>query len=78
MKVDVTIPASILKSAEHLAQKQGISLSELYTAALTDYVDKYDGELITERLNELYSKESSELDSVLYLLQINSIESESW
>jgi hypothetical protein len=37
-KTDVVIAASVREAAQRLAQQLGVSLSELYTAALTAYI----------------------------------------
>jgi hypothetical protein len=38
IKSDVAVPASLHEVAQQLAQQLGISLSDLYTAALTAYI----------------------------------------
>ena len=44
----------------------GIPRSRLYVIALEEYIAKHNGEMITQKLNEVYSKiDQSEFDSDL-------------
>ena len=78
MKTDISIPGPVFENAKQLAQKMDMSLSELYTAALSAYVADYQNEDVTEQLNEIYEMEPSELDTELIALQVVSIGDESW
>ena len=78
MKTAISIPGPVFENAKQLAQKMDMSLSELYTAALSAYVADYQNEDVTEKLNEVYEKEPSELDTELIALQVVSIGDESW
>ena len=76
MKTDISIPTPVFKSAQRLAEKLGISLSELYTAALSEYVTTH--EIVTEALNRVYEVESSEMEPELVQIQMASVDSENW
>ena len=78
MKTAISLPDSIFEKAEALAQKLGMSRSELYTEALKAYLRRYNREQILSKLNEVYSQESSELDSVLAKMQFMSLPDEDW
>ena len=78
MKTAISIPNSIFENARRLARKMDMSLSELYTVALSAYVANYQGENVTEKLDEIYAQETSSLDRELIALQVTSIGSESW
>ncbi|HEY4723212.1 MAG TPA: hypothetical protein VII92_15260 [Anaerolineae bacterium] len=39
-KTDITIPGAVFESAQKLAQKMNMSLSEFYTVALTNYISE--------------------------------------
>lgn len=71
MKTAISIPDRIFRSAEQLADRLGISRSELYSKALAALVDEHQDSLITSRLNEIYGadQEDSSLDVELALLQ---------
>lgn len=78
MKTAISLPDSIFEEAESLARQIGVSRSELYTNALKAYLRKYNRDQILSKLNQIYSEESSELDSVLAKIQFMSLPSESW
>lgn len=79
MKVDnISIPNPIFEAAKQLSQKLGMSLSELYTAALAAYVAAYQDEEVTEKLNKVYEVEPSTLEPELVTLQVAAIGDESW
>ena len=78
MKAEISVPNPIYEAAERLAEELGMSLSELYVAALAAYVAAYQNGDITERLDEIYSKEDSKLERGLTAMQIASIGEEKW
>ena len=69
MKVVVSIPDHILEAADLLAQRRGISRSELYTEALAQLIETDDSHIITERLDEVYGDRPSQLDAGLATAQ---------
>ena len=73
MKTEISIPNPIFEAAQQLAQQLNMSLSELYTAALAAYVAEYQNEDVTEKLNQVYETEPSNLESDLVTLQLASI-----
>lgn len=78
MKAEISIPNPIFEAARQLAQKLDMPLSELYTAALVAYLATYQTEDVTEKLNEVYETEASNLEPELVALQVASIGGESW
>ena len=77
MKSDISIPNPVFVAAENLAKKMGVSLSELYTAALNAYVSEHQKD-ITETLNQIYADEPSNLEPELVKMQVVSLEGEQW
>ena len=73
MKTEISIPNPIFEAAQQLAQQLNMSLSELYTAALAAYVAEYQNEDVTEKLNQVYETEPSNLEPDLVTLQLASI-----
>ena len=61
MKTAVSIPDPVFQSAEVLASRLGLSRSELYARALESFVNTYDPNPVTARLNEVYSTEKAEV-----------------
>jgi len=78
MKSDISVPNPVFHAAENLAKKMGVSLSELYTAALNAYVAEHQKENITETLDRVYSNEPSNLEPELVKMQVLSLENEQW
>ena len=78
MKSDISIPHPVFHAAENLAKKMGVSLSELYTAALNSYVAEHQKENITEVLDQVYADEPSTLEPELVKMQVVSLENEQW
>lgn len=78
MKTAISLPDSVFEEAEALAQQLGLSRSELYTKALKAYLKKYNRDPMLHKLNQVYSKEPSELDPVMAEMQFKSLLHEDW
>jgi metal-responsive CopG/Arc/MetJ family transcriptional regulator len=78
MKTAISLPDSVFEQAEALAQRLGLSRSELYTKALQAYLKRHNRDQILLKLNQVYSEESSELDPVMARMQFMSLPYEDW
>jgi metal-responsive CopG/Arc/MetJ family transcriptional regulator len=78
MKTAISLPDSVFEEAEALAQQLGMSRSELYTKALQVYLARYNRDQILLKLNQVYSRESSELDPAMARMQFMSLPREDW
>jgi metal-responsive CopG/Arc/MetJ family transcriptional regulator len=78
MKTAVSLPDPLFEAADQLARRLGISRSELYAAALGEYLRSYRDEGVTEALNRVYEEEDSSLDPVLEALQAASLSRDEW
>ena len=78
MKSDISIPNPLLQSAQQLAENLGISLSDFYMAALSDYVISHEKGNVTEILNQVYETEPSEIEPELVTIQMISVGGDSW
>ena len=78
MKTAISIPDPIFQSAEIMAHHLAISRSELFTKAISEYLEKHKYEDVTESLNQVYVGVSSGLDEELTAMQSNSIEKDAW
>jgi metal-responsive CopG/Arc/MetJ family transcriptional regulator len=78
MKTAISLPDSVFEQAEALAQELGLSRSELYTRALQTYLRRYNRDQILLKLNQVYSRESSNLDPVMARMQFMSLPREEW
>ncbi len=78
MKTAISLPDSVFHAAEIVAEKLGVSRSELYATALAEFLQKHNDEQITAKLNEIYAEESSALDPMLAKLQFLSLPKGDW
>ncbi len=70
MKTDISIPNRIYQATEKLAKELGVSLSELYTAALTAYISDHEKKSVAEGLDTVYTTEPSVIEPELVEMQI--------
>jgi len=78
MKVAVSIPDPLFKSAEDLAKKLKKPRSRLYAEALASYVGAHDPKAITENLNRIYARISSSVDPAFEKAQAEVLPDETW
>ena len=78
MKVAVSIPDPLFKSAESLARKLKKPRSRLYAEALAAYISSHDPKAITENLNQIYSRHSSAVDPAIEKAQAEILSDETW
>jgi metal-responsive CopG/Arc/MetJ family transcriptional regulator len=78
MKTAISIPDSVFEAAEKLANRVGVSRSQLYTKAVKEFLKEHQNELVTKKLNEVYSEESSCLDRADHKLQYASLQKDEW
>ncbi len=78
MKVAISLPDSLFKSAEQLARRQGKPRSRLYAEAIAEYVGAHDVSGVTEKLNAVYAVESSSVDEALQRAQFKILSNEAW
>jgi metal-responsive CopG/Arc/MetJ family transcriptional regulator len=78
MKTAISIPDQIFESADKLANRLGTSRSQLYTQAIRDYLEGHQGDKVTQKLNEVYGQEDSQLEAGLKELQKRSLAKDEW
>lgn len=78
MKTAISIPDSIFQAAENLAQRLGLSRSELYVKAMNDYLKSHKNQDVTKILNEIYGSVDSSIGEDDFSMQIRSIPKENW
>ena len=78
MKTAISIPDTVFDLAEKLAHRLGISRSQLFTTAVSEYIQEHQNDNVTEKLNKIYAKESSHLDPVSQALQYSTLEKDEW
>jgi metal-responsive CopG/Arc/MetJ family transcriptional regulator len=78
MKTAISLPDELFASADALAERLGVSRSQLFATALAEYLAKHQSQKVTDRLNAVYSTEPSTLDPALHRAQRRSLGKESW
>ena len=78
MKTAVSIPDDVFESAERLARRLGVSRSELYARAVSEWIARQDAASVTARLNEVYSQRRGGLDPAARAQQRRSLPKEDW
>ena len=56
MKTAISLSDSLYEKAEKTAHFMGITRSKLFANALEEYIIKHNGDMITQKLNEVYEK----------------------
>jgi metal-responsive CopG/Arc/MetJ family transcriptional regulator len=78
MKIAISLPDDLFESADALAERMGLSRSELYARAVAEFLAKNRDEDVTARLNEVYGKESSGVSPAVRAAQARSVRSSDW
>jgi len=78
MKTAISLPDPVFKEAEELAERLGVSRSELYATAVAQFVAAHREEEITAALNEVYADVDSSVDPLLNQLQWLALPYEEW
>jgi hypothetical protein len=78
VKTAISIPDTLFKSAEKLSHQLGVSRSQLYVTAIKRFLEAHRKSGVTDKLNAIYSRMESKLDSSLKSLQTRSLPKNSW
>lgn len=78
MKTAISLPDELFSSADALADRLGVSRSELYARAMAEYLAKHRTEAVTDQLNRVYGEEDSGVAPELRRAQAKSVEPTEW
>jgi len=78
MKTAVSISDALFDAAEEVADRLGMSRSQIFAKALSEYVSKHRDDDVTVALNRVYAEQPSKLDLVLAAMQFMSLPNEDW
>lgn len=78
MKTAISIPDQVFESAEKLASRLGQSRSQLYTQAISGFVEKHRSDNVTKKLDDVYAKMDSQVDPILQNAQFHSLPKDKW
>jgi metal-responsive CopG/Arc/MetJ family transcriptional regulator len=56
MKTAISMPNALYKRAESTALDMGISRNQLFSAAVEEYLNRHNGDLVAKKLNAVYEK----------------------
>jgi metal-responsive CopG/Arc/MetJ family transcriptional regulator len=78
MKVAISLPNPIFDAAEQLAEQLHVSRSRLYAQAIEQYLARFRPASVTAKLNAVYGKEPSKVDSPISHAQSKVLTDEAW
>ncbi len=78
MKTAISVPDDIFRRAEAAARRLRLSRSKLYTTAIAEFLDSQKAGVVTDRLNEIYTRQPAKLGEALHRAQLKTIEKDSW
>lgn len=78
MKTAISLPDDLFRSANMLAERLGVSRSQLFATAVAEFLAKHQAKKITDQLNAVYATQDSRLDPGLQRLQARSDPRDKW
>jgi metal-responsive CopG/Arc/MetJ family transcriptional regulator len=78
MKTAISLPDDLFENADALARRTGRSRSELYVAALREYLERHDEDRITAALNAVCAEEDSALEPDLKQAARRTLARDAW
>jgi len=78
VKTAVSVPDDLFRAAEAAARRLRVSRSRLYATAISEFLDRGRGDAVTQRLDEVYSRQPAAVDPALRRAQLKSLGKDSW
>jgi hypothetical protein len=78
VKTAVFVPDELFAKAEAAARRLGMSRSQLFATAISQFLERQQKNCVTERLDEVYSRRPASVNSALHRSQLKSIGKGSW
>lgn len=78
MKTAISLNNEIFNEAEQTAQNLGLSRSKLYSLAIKEFIQNHNPDLITAKLNQVYSLNNSKLEDDIDQLNYDILSQEEW
>ena len=78
MKTAVSIPDEVFEKVERLARRTHRSRSEVFSAALTEYVARHAADEVTEAMNRVYDTVREQSDPFLTAAAHRTLERTEW
>jgi metal-responsive CopG/Arc/MetJ family transcriptional regulator len=78
MKTAVSIPDDVFEKAERLARRAGRSRSDVYAAALREYVARHAPDEVTEAMNRVCDEVDAQVDDFVRTAGRRALERTEW
>ena len=78
MKIAVSVPDDVFQRAERLAHREGRSRSEVYSAALREYVARHAPDEVTDALDRVVESVGSSIDPFVEEAGTRILDSTEW
>ena len=78
MKTAVSIPDDVFERAERLARRAGRSRSDVYSAALAEYVARHGPDEVTEAMNRTCAEIGNRIDTFVHAAGRHVLENTEW
>jgi len=78
MRIAVSLPDDLFKSADRFARKQKKTRSQLYAEALAEYLLRHDADEITAALDRVCDATRSENDPAFFAASLRMLEKIDW
>ena len=78
MKTAISVPDDVFEGAERLARREGRSRSEVYSAALRDYVARHEPDEIADALDRVVAEVGEGHDPFVAVANRRIFESTDW
>jgi len=78
MKTAVSVPDDVFEGAERLARREGRSRSEVYSAALREYVARHATDEVVEALDHVVAEIGEGIDPFVFAASRQTLEVTDW
>jgi predicted transcriptional regulator len=78
MKTAVSVPDDVFEGAERLARREGRSRSEVYSAALREYVARRDPDDVVDALDRVVAEIGEGIDPFVIAASRRTLETSEW
>jgi metal-responsive CopG/Arc/MetJ family transcriptional regulator len=78
MKTAISVPDDVFEGAEQLARREGRSRSDVYSAALREYVARHSPDEVTDALDRLVTELGDPVDPFVSAVGRRRLEATEW
>jgi len=78
MKTAISVRDNLFQRVDRYARGKNMSRSQFFSEAAEEYLSNREKEDMTANLNEVYSKEDSSIDPVIFKMALMSLPKETW